>query len=167
MQLKCLLIDIDGASVKQHSLSSTDIMGLQISLIRDTASNMGYIAAVWQSQKDQPLTLIEDFGDSQYTKILVLISSDEFEKIPDLNDQEAESQGLYYDTCGTTFEPDTADTSFVISIGISDLPDEGMIYQIIILKNRVNEMPTKLLLNKLYQMPASGWIRANIDLRIR
>lgn len=167
MQLKCLLIDIDDTCVKQHNFTSTDIMGLQISLIQDSASKMGYNTAIWLSQTDQPLTLIEDFGDSQYTKIVVLISSDEYEKLPDLNDQEAEKQWLYHDTYGTTFEPETTDTSFVISISISDLPDEGVVYQVIILKKRVNEMPTKLLLNKLYQMPASGWIRANIDLRIR
>src|SRR5690606_24602305 len=152
MQLTCLLIDTNGACGKQHNFTSTDIMSLQISVDGVQVSYLGYSATIWLSLKDQPLTLIEDFGDSQYTKIVVLISTEEMVTNPEMNGHEAEAQWLYNDTCGSVFEPAIGDTSFVISIGISDLPDEGMIYQVIILKNRVGDHPTKLLQNNVYQM---------------
>ena len=166
MQLKCLFFDFGGDCVKQHNFTSTELIGIQISVSGEQVSNVGYGASIWLSIKNQPLTLIEDSGDSQYAKIVVLISKEEIITNPEMDGQESGVQWLYKDSCGTAFEPEIGDTSFVISISTSDLPYEGMIYQVIILKNREGDNPTKLLQNKVYQLPASGWIRADIDLRI-
>lgn len=166
MYIKLNFYDNEGNCYKQRDVYSDRMLSLQLSLDREPNTNKGYSAAIWLSTKSQPLTLIEDLGDSQYARIVILISKEEIIINPEMGGQESGVQRLYKDSCGTVFESHTGETSLVISLVISDLPSEGIVYQIIILKNRVADNPTKLLQNNVYQMPAYGWIRAEIDLRI-